>query len=136
MVDQKTSEGSSPHMILALGAGLALLAVAAGAFGSHTLKARLSTDMLAVFETGVRYHMYHALALLVTGGMMVQSRLPMFCYAAWSFVLGICLFSGSLYLLSLSGHRWLGMVTPLGGVMFLAGWLLLIIGFVKTHRKA
>lgn len=98
-----------------------LLAVAAGAFGAHALRARLAPEMLDVFETGARYQMYHALALLAVawgaerwGGSAVL--------AGWAFVVGIVVFSGSLYLLALTGTRWLGAVTPVGGVAFLVGW--------------
>lgn len=105
-----------------LGAGFAFLAVAGGAFGAHSLKAILTPDMLAVFETGVRYQMYHALALLVVGWTARQYPQASFHIAGWLFVAGILLFSGSLYVLALSGVRWLGAITPLGGVLFLAGW--------------
>jgi uncharacterized membrane protein YgdD (TMEM256/DUF423 family) len=108
-----------------LGALSAGLAVAAGAFGAHGLRARVSPEMLAVFETGARYQMYHALALLAVAwavgrwpGAGVES-------AGWLFVAGTLLFSGSLYLLALGAPRWLGAVTPLGGLCFLAGWAVL-----------
>lgn len=110
---------------VALGAVLAGLAVAAGAFGAHGLRHRLDADLLAVFETGARYHMYHALALVLVGwaaGRWPASRAAL---AGWLFVAGILLFSGSLYVLALSGARWLGAVTPLGGLCFLAGWAVL-----------
>lgn len=105
-----------------LGAGFAFLAVAFGAFGSHSLKAVLTPDMLTVFETGVRYQMYHALALLGVGWAAHQYPQASFHTAGWLFAAGILLFSGSLYVLALSGVRWLGAITPLGGVCFLAGW--------------
>lgn len=105
-----------------LGAGFAFLAVTFGAFGSHSLKAVLTQDMLAVFETGVRYQMYHALALLAVGWAAHQYPQASFPLAGWLFTAGIVLFSGSLYVLTLSGERWLGAVTPLGGLCFLAGW--------------
>ena len=105
-----------------LGAGFAFLAVAGGAFGAHSLKAILAPDMLAVFETGVRYQMYHALALLAVGWAAQQYPQASFHIAGWLFVSGILLFSGSLYALAFSGVRGLGAVTPLGGVLFLAGW--------------
>lgn len=112
--------GSRPFFVL--GAGFAFLAVTLGAFGSHSLKAILAPDMLAVFETGARYQMYHALALLAVGWAAHQYPQASFRIAGWLFVAGILLFSGSLYVLALSGVRWLGAVTPLGGVCFLAGW--------------
>ena len=116
---------------LGFGAGFALLAVALGAFGAHALKAQLEPRMLDVFETGVRYQMYHALALLLLAALAGQ--LPE-GPAAWSgrlFVAGIVLFSGSLYLLALSGIPWLGAITPLGGVCFLAGWTLLLVAALR-----
>jgi uncharacterized membrane protein YgdD (TMEM256/DUF423 family) len=111
-----------PRLFFVLGAGFAFLAVTFGAFGSHSLKAILAPDMLAVFETGVRYQMYHALALLVVGWTVHQYPQASFHVAGWLFVAGILLFSGSLYVLVLSGVRWLGAITPLGGVLFLVGW--------------
>ena len=110
-----------------LGALSAFIAVGAGAFGAHGLRARLSPEMLAVFETGVRYQMYHALGLFAAA--WVASRWPggMAHAAGWLFVAGTIVFSGSLYLLALTGTRWLGAVTPLGGVAFLAGWIALML---------
>jgi uncharacterized membrane protein YgdD (TMEM256/DUF423 family) len=107
---------------VALGAISALLAVAAGAFGAHALRARLSPDMQAVFETGARYHMYHALALLAAAWAFTRWPGGLVVAAGWLFVIGTVLFSGSLYLLALSGQRWLGAITPLGGLAFIAGW--------------
>lgn len=107
---------------LFLGALSAFTAVAAGAFGAHALRAHLSPDLLAVYETGARYQMYHALALI--GVALVSAHAPQRLTAAagWCFVWGTMLFSGSLYLLALTGTTWLGAVTPFGGVLFLAGW--------------
>jgi len=105
-----------------LGSVAAFLAVTLGAFGAHGLRGRLSPDMLAVFETGVRYHMYHALAILLVGLVMGRLSGWLIQTAGWCFVAGIVLFSGSLYALALSGVTILGAVTPLGGVAFLAGW--------------
>ncbi len=109
----------------ALGAISALVAVAAGAFGSHALRGRLPPDLLATFEIGVRYQMYHALGIVAVS--WAASRWPGTAVhaAGWLFVAGTVLFSGSLYALALSGVRALGAVTPFGGVAFLAGWLLL-----------
>ena len=104
------------------------LAVALGAFGAHVLKGLLSADMLANFETGVRYQMYHALALLAVAWAANQwstSRLP--AAAGWLFVAGTLLFSASLYLLALTGTGWLGAITPLGGVSFVLGWFCLLL---------
>jgi uncharacterized membrane protein YgdD (TMEM256/DUF423 family) len=106
----------------ALGAVFGLLAVAAGAFGAHGLKARLGPDLLAVFEVGVRYQAMHALALFAVAWAATRWPGRAVCAAGWAFVAGILVFSGSLYLLALTGERWLGAVTPLGGVAFLAGW--------------
>jgi uncharacterized membrane protein YgdD (TMEM256/DUF423 family) len=108
-----------------LGCIFAFLAVAAGAFGAHALRARLEPDLLEVFETGARYQMYHALALLGTAWAAARWPDAPVQIAGWLFVSGIVIFSGSLYLLALSGIRWLGAITPLGGVAFLAGWLVL-----------
>ena len=104
-----------------LGAGFAFLAVTLGAFGSHSLKAVLAPELLAVFETGVRYQMYHALALFAVGWAAHQYPQASFHIAGWLFVAGIIAFSGSLYVMALSGVRWLGAITPLGGLCFLAG---------------
>ena len=104
------------------------LAVALGAFGAHGLKQKLSADMLAVYQTGVQYHFYHTLALF--GVALFMSQLPQSAALRWSallFVVGIVIFSGSLYVLSMTGIRWLGAITPLGGVAFLTGWILLAI---------
>jgi len=124
-----------PQLFSVLGAGFAFLAVAGGAFGAHSLKAILTPDMLAVFETGVRYQMYHALALLAVGWAAQQYPQAAFHIAGWLFVAGILLFSGSLYVLALSGVRWLGAITPLGGVLFLAGWAVFAWQFWKTSEK-
>jgi uncharacterized membrane protein YgdD (TMEM256/DUF423 family) len=112
-------------MWTAAGAALACLAVALGAFGAHGLKARVAPDLLAVFETGVRYHMYHALALLAVGWQVERTGSPAGSAAGWLFVAGIAVFSGSLYAMTLTGARWLGAVTPGGGLCFIAGWALL-----------
>ena len=120
------------RVFLALGALAAFAGVALGAFAAHGLKARLDPAMLATFETGVRYHMYHALALL--GVAWACTRWPgAFTLASgWLFVAGILVFSGSLYVLALTGARWLGAVTPLGGLAFLAGWLCLAWAALKS----
>lgn len=108
-----------------MGAVLAALGVAAGAFGAHALRARLAPDLLAVFETGVRYHLIHALALLAVAWAATRWPGQLTHTAGWFFLAGTFLFSGSLYGLSLSGVRALGAITPLGGVAFIAGWLVL-----------
>ena len=127
----------SPAMertFLVLGALSAGISVAAGAFGAHALKTRLSPDLLAVFETGARYQMYHALGLAAAawaasrgaGGHAAAA------WAGWLFVAGTVLFSGSLYALALSGVRALGAVTPFGGVAFLAGWVALALAALRA----
>ena len=105
---------------------MAFLAVALGAFGAHALKNRLTPDMLDIFEVGVRYHMYHALGLLAVA--WAASRWPEsnVTAAGWAFIAGIIIFSGSLYVLSLTGMRWFGAITPLGGLAFLIGWAILV----------
>jgi uncharacterized membrane protein YgdD (TMEM256/DUF423 family) len=115
------------RMWIVLGAASAFLSVAAGAFGAHALKARLSADLLTIFETGARYHMYHALGLVAVGLLGHFRPSPLLSGAGWAMLAGIVLFSGSLYALALSGVRVLGAITPLGGLGFLAGWLLLAI---------
>lgn len=111
-----------------LGSLSAGLAVALGAFGAHGLRTRLTPDLLANFETGVRYQMYHALALLAVAWAVAHwPRTALPTYAGWLFVAGTLLFSFSLYLLALTGARWLGAITPLGGVAFVAGWVCLAV---------
>jgi len=111
-----------------LGALLSGISVALGAFGAHALRERLDAGMLANFETGARYQMYHALALLAVAWAVSRfpnSQLPPL--AGWLFIAGSVLFSGSLYLMAFTGQRWLGAVTPFGGVAFIAGWVCLLI---------
>lgn len=109
----------------AAGALLAFAGVAAGAFGAHALRSRLPAESLAVFETGVRYHLVHALALLAVAWICTQWPGRAARASGVLFILGIVLFSGSLYLLVLTGQRGLGAVTPIGGLCLLAGWLAL-----------
>lgn len=101
------------------------LAVAFGAFGAHGLRSLLAPEMLAIFETAVRYQMYHSLALVATALLSEPSGGAWFKYAGWLFVAGIVVFSGSLYLLSLTSQLWLGAVTPIGGLAFIGGWAML-----------
>jgi uncharacterized membrane protein YgdD (TMEM256/DUF423 family) len=117
---------------LLFGAVAAFLAVGLGAFGAHGLRARLSPDMLAVFETAVRYHMYHALALLLTSLLMARMGGWLVTAAGWCFTVGIVLFSGSLYALALSGVTILGAITPIGGLAFLAGWACLALAAASS----
>jgi uncharacterized membrane protein YgdD (TMEM256/DUF423 family) len=115
------------RLLFALGAASALISVGAGAFGAHALRTRLSPELLAVFETGARYQMYHALGLFAAAWAVARWPGPWAVRAGWLFVVGTLLFSGSLYALALSGLRWLGAVTPFGGVAFLAGWVCLVL---------
>jgi len=119
------------RVFLLAGAASGFVAVALGAFAAHGLKARLSGDLLAIFETGVRYQMFHALALL--GVAWACTRWPGAAASAsgWCFIAGTLLFSGSLYLLALTGARWLGAITPLGGLALLAGWACLALAAAK-----
>ena len=111
----------------------AFLAVALGAFAAHGLKTKLSPEMFNIFEVGVRYHMYHALALLVVAWASTRWPGGNINAAGWLFLAGTIIFSGSLYLLSLTGLRWLGAITPIGGLAFLIGWLLLAWGVFQGH---
>src|SRR3954467_13752491 len=118
------------NTFLLVGALAAFVGVALGAFGAHGLRSRLSPEMLAVFETGVRYQMYHALALLLVAAVMPTMGGWLVVTAGWSFTAGIVLFSGSLYLLALTGVTILGAITPLGGLAFLVGWACLAVAAV------
>lgn len=110
---------------------MAALGVVLGAFGAHGLEDRLSPELLAVFETGVRYHLYHALGLIVVAWAWIRWPNAWTDAAGWFFVFGIIFFSGSLYLLALTGARWLGAVTPLGGLAFIAGWVMLAVAALR-----
>jgi len=111
------------NTFLLIGSLAGFLGVAAGAFGAHGLRSRLSPDMLAVFETAVRYQMYHVFALLITAAVMARlGDARLLVIAGWSFITGMVLFSGSLYALALTGISGLGAITPLGGLAFLVGW--------------
>jgi uncharacterized membrane protein YgdD (TMEM256/DUF423 family) len=121
------------RLFIVAGCVAAMLAVAAGAFGAHALKAHLPPDMLAVFKTGVEYHYYHAFGLLLIG--LAALHLPESSYlraAGWVMLVGIVLFSGSLYLLVLSGATWLGALTPLGGLCFIVAWALFAGAFFRS----
>lgn len=114
-----------------VGAVAAFIGVGFGAFGAHGLKGRLSPDLLTVFETGVRYQMYHALAILLTAAARTRLDSRLIRVAGWLFTAGIVLFSGSLYVLALTGVTTAGMVTPLGGVALLAGWASLVAAALR-----
>jgi uncharacterized membrane protein YgdD (TMEM256/DUF423 family) len=110
-------------LFLSLGALAGLLAVAFGAFGAHALRGRLDEYARGVFETAVQYHYYHALALVLVGILLLsQPATALLKSSGWLFLIGIAVFSGSLYLLAITGIKWLGAVTPLGGLAFIAGW--------------
>lgn len=113
----------TPRIVLTLGAVLSFAAVVSGAFGAHALKPRLTPEMAAVWQTAVQYHGWHALAVVAAGLVLAQrpGAKPV-AVAGWLFVAGVVLFSGSLYVLALTGARTLGFLTPLGGVALLAGW--------------
>jgi len=107
------------------------LAVAIGAFGAHGLKSQLSAEMLQTYKTGVEYHFYHALGLLLIGVLAISFPSSHLKWSAILLSVGIILFSGSLYVLAISGIKWLGAITPLGGLSFIAGWILLFIAVWK-----
>jgi uncharacterized membrane protein YgdD (TMEM256/DUF423 family) len=124
---------NSVRWILMAGAFFALLSVAIGAFSAHALKAVLDQYSLGIFETAARYQMYHALALLICGLLLLSKSVANIwaVRSAKSFVFGIFLFSGSLYSLALTGIKWLGAITPVGGIGFLLGWCFLIVAVFK-----
>lgn len=124
---------SVAKLFLILGGINAALVVMLGAFGAHGLKAKLTAEMLAVYQTGVHYHLFHALGLLAVG--LVASQIADSVWLKWSgwlMLLGIILFSGSLYLLGVSGLRWLGIITPFGGLAFIAAWIVFVIAIAKS----
>jgi uncharacterized membrane protein YgdD (TMEM256/DUF423 family) len=125
---------NAQHLI-SVGAILAFLGVALGAFGAHALKARLAADMMAIYQTGVQYHLWHALGVILIGvlaQLMPASKwMPL---AGWAMIVGVAIFSGSLYALSLSGVRVLGAVTPVGGVLLLAAWAMLAYGAMQRNQ--
>jgi uncharacterized membrane protein YgdD (TMEM256/DUF423 family) len=115
--------------VLTLAAISGLCAVALGAFGAHGLKARLTEDLMAVYQTGVQYHFYHTFALIALGLMLHQfPQVAVFKWSACLMVVGIAVFSGSLYILALTGVRWLGAITPIGGVAFIIAWFMMAVG--------
>lgn len=121
-------------LFASLGSINALIAVMLGAFGAHALRSRLSADMMDIFQTGVQYHFYHALGLLAVG--IIAYHLPESTWLKWSgwlMLTGIVVFSGSLYVLSISGIKWLGAITPIGGTAFIAAWVLLTVAILKSQ---
>lgn len=113
------------RLFIMLGSLLGAIGVALGAFGAHGLRNRLDAPMLAVWETAVRYHLTHALALIAAAWVVDRFPARTGVWAGWLFLVGVVIFSGSLYLMALSGQRWLGAVTPIGGAAFILGWVLL-----------
>ncbi len=124
-------------LFLASGTALAALAVILGAFGAHALKAKLEPDSLQVFETGVKYQMYHAIALILVGILFEKFNASTTLYSGYFFLVGVFFFSGSLYLLSLrsvlgiENWKFLGPITPLGGLCFIIGWVMLLVSILK-----
>ncbi len=109
------------------------LAVGLGAFGAHGLEATLTANgRLETYETAVKHQFYHSLALLLTGILMLNLNSDYFLWTAWSFIIGTLIFSGSLYILSLTNVTWLGAITPIGGLAFILGWIFLALGAAKA----
>lgn len=135
MSNEKLKLTSLAKPYLVIGAALAGLAVVLGAFGAHGLKSVLSAQQLNTFEIGVRYQMYHALALILLPALSAYVSSKWVNRAAFCFVTGTVLFSGSLYALAISGIKWFGPVTPLGGLFFITGWTLLMIGLLVGRSK-
>lgn len=124
---------TNARWFLLLGAANAALAVLLGAFGAHSLKTHLAADMLAVYQTGLQYHLFHALGLLAVGFALKQiGDSAWLRWSGWLMLAGIVLFSGSLYILGTTGWKWLGAVTPLGGVSFIIAWTLFAVAVVKS----
>ena len=122
---------------LVFGSLNALIGVGLGAFGAHGLKAKVTTEMLAAWNTAVLYHLIHALGLLMIGILcQLLPGVPLVRSAGWAILVGILFFSGSLYLMVLSNTRWLGMITPLGGCAFMVGWLLLALAAWRHTGKS
>ena len=118
-------------LFIVIGALMGLLSVALGAFGAHGLQSRVEPRMLEVWETAARYQMYHALALLFVAWMVNQTHHTAATVAGWSFVAGTLIFSGSLYVMVLTGTKWLGAITPIGGTAYLIGWGALMFAAVR-----
>ena len=114
---------------------LGFLGVLLGAFGAHGLKSRIEPAMLETFEVGVRYHLVHAVALLVVALMSQQQSCSCIKVAGWSFTVGIVIFSGTLYVLAVTGMKWLGAITPIGGVAFMVGWIALLVAGVRVKKE-
>lgn len=122
-------------IILTSASALLALAVIIGAFGAHALRAKLSIEMLQVYKTGVEYHFYHALGLLIIGILSFHISSNALGWSALFIGIGVILFSGSLYLLAITGVKWFGAITPIGGMSFIAGWILLLLAVWKNLPK-
>ena len=121
------------RILLLLGAINGGLCVLLGAFGAHALQSRLTADMQAIWSTAVQYHFYHSLALLLLGVLALHwPATALLRTSGWLMLAGIILFSGSLYLLALTGSRWLGAITPLGGTAFIAAWVVLCLAIIRS----
>jgi uncharacterized membrane protein YgdD (TMEM256/DUF423 family) len=121
-------------LILSFASISGMLAVGLGAFGAHALKAKLETNgYLSTYQTAVQYHFYHTLALVLIGILMMKMPSSWLNYASSCMMIGMILFSGSLYTLSISGIKWLGAITPIGGLFFIAGWFFLLMAVIKTN---
>ncbi|OIJ11797.1 hypothetical protein BKP37_15270 [Anaerobacillus alkalilacustris] len=121
------------NLFLLIGSINMAIAVGLGAFGAHGLQPKLTEKMFNIYQTGVQYHMIHAVAIILVA--IISDRLgdpTILFWAGWSFVLGVIFFSGSLYVLSISGVKILGAITPIGGVLFIVGWILLAFGALKS----
>lgn len=128
---------ATPRAAFIIGALFGLLSVAAGAFGAHALKERLDTYSLGIWNTAAQYQMYHALALLLVAAISTRpdGRITSCIHGAtWCFAAGVLIFSGTLYALALSGVKWLGAITPIGGALLIAGWVCLVVYGVKCWR--
>lgn len=121
---------SKMFLIIACGSGA--MSVILGAFAAHALKTKLPENLFATFEVGVRYQFYHTLALLAVGMLLRGSDLPILNYAGWGFISGIVLFSFTLYLYALTGMKFWAMITPIGGVLFIAAWVLMLVGVLRS----
>ena len=120
-----------PNLFFALGSSLSLLGVVFGAFGAHALRSKLTPEMLETFEVAVRYQMYHGLGMIAAAWAASQWQNHLTVTSGWCFFAGILIFSGSLYILSLTGIRWLGAITPIGGLAFIVGWGCLTIAAIR-----
>lgn len=122
---------TTSRTFIAAGAIAGFLSVGFGAFGAHAIKNSVSSELMTIYQTAVEYQFFHALGLILTGLVFQQHQDKLIKIAGWLMITGIVIFSGSLYVLSLTGIRWLGAITPVGGTAFIAAWLLLAIGSLK-----